>query len=107
MHCHQLLSHHITHSLNPPIHQSTSTNQHRSIHPSINRGFYYWKRPWFNVLSLWVISHICLHPAQWLFSMAVVVAAWMLRRAAIQVGLGLGLIVPVSRGGLDLGAGAV
>jgi hypothetical protein len=50
------------------------------------RGFYFWKRPWYNLLVLWVLSHACLHPAQWLFSVTVVIAVWMLRRAAIQVG---------------------
>lgn len=48
-------------------------------------GFYYWKRPWWNVLILWMASHVCLHPAKWLLTMTVVISVWVARRCVLQV----------------------
>lgn len=48
-------------------------------------AFYHWRHPWQNVLVLWVISHVCLWPSQWLFGMTLLVTLTLLRRIAIQV----------------------
>jgi len=49
-------------------------------------AFYYWKRPLHNLLALWVLSHACLYPAQWLLVMALLVTLVLIRHMAIQVG---------------------
>jgi hypothetical protein len=49
-------------------------------------AFYHWRRPLHNLLCLWLLSHLCLYPGRWLFSIAVIVTLVLLRRIAIQVG---------------------
>jgi hypothetical protein len=49
-------------------------------------AFYHWRRPLHNLLFLWLLSHLCLYPGRWLFSIAVIVTLVLLRRIAIQVG---------------------
>jgi hypothetical protein len=51
-------------------------------------AFYYWKRPLHNVLALWVLSHACLYPGQWLLAMALLVTAVLLWHISVQVGGG-------------------
>jgi hypothetical protein len=48
-------------------------------------AFYHWRKPLHNLLFLWLLSHLCLYPGRWLFTMAVIVTLLLLRRIAIQV----------------------
>lgn len=48
-------------------------------------AFYYWRRPLHNLLALWVLSHACLHPGQWLMAVSLLFTLVMLRHMAIQV----------------------
>ena len=72
-------------SLAEPSQAFASPQTHPTPTPQTTSGFYVWKKPWQNVLALWVLSHVCLHPAEWLFSVVTVLTVWIMRRAAIQV----------------------